>query len=392
MDFKISKIKIIIYIMVFAVIYPFGYYLFLPHLSIVYRFGKYLLLALGGLLCVSRHYQPSKIFWGIFILEVYLGIITITQNGNLDTWQSFAIPIISLAGLVDYSLKKNPKYIISALAWISAMHLLANYMLGSRISSGIATYWLGIRVRIGSFTFPAMAFCLIYFWMVFKEKQGILNIIRGLTPVIIVFYTSASFFIMEDVSTALFTMALFMILLIAFYFLPNILALKGKILLLATILINFGIILFGLQQRFAWIIEGLLDRNLTLTGRTVIWKNVLDNMKGHWIFGNGIGSGVIFNANSTTYEHNQMLNILFSGGIIALVIFIKILFMTFDQISDYKKNYCSIVLSAAILAISVEMISEHPFENPLFAALLILAANFNYINDWKKSSIRNTYT
>ena len=392
MDLKVSKFKIIIYIMVFAAIYPFGYHLFLPHISIVYRFGKYVLLALGGLLFISRNYKPSKIFLGIFLLEVYLGIITIVQNGNLDTWQSYAIPIISLAGLVDYSVKRNPKFIISALAWISAMHLLVNYILGSRISSGMTTYWLGIRVRIGSYAFPAMAFCLIYLWMEYNEKRNLQSIIKGLLPSVITFFSSISFFLLEDVSTALLTCSVFVIMLIVFSCSPNILAKRTRIILLVILLINCGIVFLGMQDRFAWIIEGLLDRSLTLTGRTMIWDGVLSNMDGHWLFGNGLGANVSFNNRGVTYEHNQLLNLLFAGGIFAIGIFLGILFSSLNKIVPKENNFGCRVISAAILAISVEMIPEHPFENPLFAALLILAANFDYIDDWVKSEILNMYT
>lgn len=392
MDLKVSKFKIIIYIMVFAVIYPFGYHLFLPRLSIVYRFGKYVLLALGGLLFISRHYKPSKIFWGIFMLEVYLGIITIIQGTDLNTWESYAIPIIGLAGLVDYSVKRNPKYIISALAWISAIHLLINYLYSGKVSAGMIVYWLGIRVRIGSYAFPAMAFCLIYFWMEYTEKRNLRSIIKGLLPSVITFFSSISFFFLEDVSTALLTCSVFVIMLIMFSCSHNILAKRTRVILLVILLVNCGIVFLGMQDRFAWIIEGLLDRNLTLTGRTMIWDGVLSNMDGYWLFGHGIGSNVLFNNRGVTYEHNQLLNILFTGGVVALGIFLGILFYSLKRIVLNENNFGCKVLSAAILAISVEMISEHPFENPLLAALLVLAANFDYVNDWLKKNIQNTYT
>lgn len=381
MGLKVSKTEIIIYCLVFVLVQPIGYYWFLPHLLPVYGFGRYGVLALGLLLLVSRQDKHSKLFWGIFMLEIYLGIITLMENGNMDTWQSQAIPIICLAGMVDFGAKRNLAYIISALAWISSIHLLINYFLGSKMVSGLTTYWLGIRVRIGSYAFPVMAFCLIYLWMECKEKRNLQRIIKGLLPSAITFFSSISFFLKENVSTALLTVSVFIIMLIVFSCFPNILAKMARIILLVILLINCGFVFLGMQDRFAWIIEGMLDRNLTLTGRTIIWNGVLSNMNGHWIFGHGMGANISFNNYGITYEHNQLLNILFAGGIVAIGVFVGILFYSLSRIVQNKNNFGSIALTAAILAISVEMISEHPFENPLFAALLILAADFKYINN-----------
>ncbi|MFR3202482.1 MAG: O-antigen ligase family protein [[Clostridium] leptum] len=58
--------------------------------------------------------------------------------------------------------------------------------------------------------------------------------------------------------------------------------------LILNILLFFVIVIFRMQNLFAFLIEDILHKNLTLTGRTVIWDRTLELIGEKPILGHGV--------------------------------------------------------------------------------------------------------
>ena len=98
-------------------------------------------------------------------------------------------------------------------------------------------------------------------------------------------------------------------------------------------------------------------------------------MDGYYLFGHGVGASIPFIyefGEPVTYEHNQLLNLLFSGGVIGLLFFLFILFAAFNKLQKTNPSPFVYITIAFLIALCTQMISEHPYENALFAVLLLL--------------------
>ncbi|MEQ2372334.1 O-antigen ligase family protein [Blautia sp. CLA-JM-H16] len=375
---KISKFSLKYFVMMAIIIYPIGYFYFAPYLRSIYRYGKWVVIAYGILLMVKRVYNPSKIVSLIIALEVYLGIITIVRGGNISTWMNYALPNIAMAFLVDFGIKKKPKVAIKAVALIGMFHLLINNLLGYVSSNGMNWYWLGLRVRIASYAFPVIAVLMIaLFYFKKSRKCKIIWLISFLVSLL----ASIQFFLKEQVATALVTLGAFVIYFLLFCFMEKLTSKFAPKAWCVEIVINIGIVFFGIQSKFAWLIEGILGKSLTFTGRTTIWNSAFGQAMEHCIFGSGIGTARVFNDNGVTYEHNQLLNMFYTGGLIALMLFLIILFISIKRVCDTKRSILNKIMASILLACSIEMITEHPFENALFISVLVIAYHSTWIHE-----------
>lgn len=373
---KISKYGIKYFFLMSILIYPIGYFYFFPQARYIYSLGKWIVICFGGLVYLKKIYVPSKVTILIIVLEVYLGLITLLRGGNISTWMNYALPNIAMAFLGDYGIKRNPKVVIKSVGIIGLTHLIINVALGNVSYNGMNWYWLGLRVRIASYAFPIIAVQAIAFFYFKKNRRYKLSCLLALVTTVGI---SIQFFLMEQVATALVSFGVLIIYFIIFNFtgwVTKTIALKAWII---EILINIGIVFFGIQSRFAWLIEGVLGKSLTFTGRTTIWNSAFQQGLKHFVIGSGIGTAQVFNNNGVTYEHNQLLNMFYSGGLVALVLFLTIVFICMKNVCHIEHSMFNKIMAAVILACSIEMVTEHPFENALFVVVLVIAYHSSYI-------------
>ncbi|KAA8822411.1 hypothetical protein EMO92_11115 [Bifidobacterium reuteri] len=377
---KLRVEDIIFVVCVATCVYPLGYYSYVPSLSAVYMNAKYAVIAIISVLLLLKKYKPSLIAILIVGFDAYLLLTTIAFDGNINRWAQFALYRIALICVFDYMLSRRPVFALGTITLICLAHLAINEVLGSAGTSSLnvdnAMYWLGIRVRIAGFALPAMAFSLLF--CIYSKISKLIKL-----PILIAVYALAiTFFIQKNVSTALVSSSLSLILLLLFVTYKKFAKRISLIAAIAAVALNFAIIFFDFQNKFSWLIEGILGKSLTLTGRVGIWHSVLSKMQGHYLFGHGVGSGIPFIyefGEPITYEHNQLLNVLFSGGIVGLVFLFVILFVTFRSIASVEPSPYTSVVTAFLLAMCVQMISEHPYENALFALLLLFGYRYKDI-------------
>lgn len=109
--------------------------------------------------------------------------------------------------------------------------------------------------------------------------------------------------------------------------------------LIIIVLLFFGVIVFEQQKMFAFIIEDVLHKDLTISNRTYIWRAAIASILAHPWLGSGVSdllSGnvlvVLSYIEKETFAHNMYLDVMVTGGIIAIAPFLLIILFT-------KKNY-----------------------------------------------------
>lgn len=125
---------------------------------------------------------------------------------------------------------------------------------------------------------------------------------------------------------------------------------------------------------FSPLIEGILGKTLTFTGRTFIWDSVLDLMVGKRLLV-GYGSSIRFNivAQDIPYSdpHSFLLYLWLSGGIVGFVLCAALLVLAMAALYRCRRDYPAAVLAVVVASFFVSGFMESLITMgwPLFLAL-----------------------
>lgn len=159
--------------------------------------------------------------------------------------------------------------------------------------------------------------------------------------------------------------------------------LRGKFLLGMYFVLFFLIVVLRIQNMFEWLIVNILNKNLTLTNRTVIWDNVLEQISDHFWLGYGvqetgniiytyiyrIGRPIIDRYYSA---HNQILQTLWETGFLSMIPIVLLLYCGFISCDKFKDCKLSFMLKSLLLGMLIAMISEAPSWTAVFVLITII--------------------
>ena len=111
-------------------------------------------------------------------------------------------------------------------------------------------------------------------------------------------------------------------------------------------LLNIGIVIFGIQSWFENLFL-ILGKDSNLTGRPILYKESINQILAHPIFGMGFLSGNdfvnIYHLPAAYHPHNYFLYILMQGGLILLSILLLGVLSCSRQISKNESSICDII-------------------------------------------------
>jgi O-antigen ligase len=105
----------------------------------------------------------------------------------------------------------------------------------------------------------------------------------------------------------------------------------------------FAIVIYRLQDYISFLIEDILQRSITFTGRTLIWDYYIARIAEKPFMGHGYLREDYYN------PHNHTLGLLFYGGAVLLVIFIFLLVIPGKKLMKNKSNQMSGIVSIFFL-------------------------------------------
>lgn len=150
--------------------------------------------------------------------------------------------------------------------------------------------------------------------------------------------------------------------------------------IIASILLVFTRFL----SRFTSLIEGTLQKSITLSGRTNIWERAIFRILVSPIIGYGNESVEMSTAKlGINHTHNFILEILYRGGIIGLLLFMITLFACGKKSLEAKKSilYSFFCVSLMIFFVSVSV--EFAFYRHIYVVLLVMALHKQIFCDEK---------
>lgn len=267
------------------------------------------------------------IFWIIF--RIYILLIMILNNtlGDIDQWGYLSLMVTNSFFTIDYAIKKQEFKLMVRGATITCilllfLNMLSMFFFPNGIIPSLNIYdngdgdfhFLGIKVSITTYVYPAMAL-------------GILNRVMGEKKKFILILTLSIFNILySNVSTGIVALIIIAISFLLFRFMKKNIKIIHS--LIISLIANIFVVFLGAQRYFSNFIVNVLHKSVSLTGRVDIWNVAVEIIKNQnflrLIFGNGIFNNGAFVYIGHTYwaAHNLWLQYLYQFGIVGMIIFI----------------------------------------------------------------------
>ena len=151
------------------------------------------------------------------------------------------------------------------------------------------------------------------------------------------------------------------------------------IITIVNIVVFYFLVINRFYERISAII-GLLGRNMTLSGRTIIWERVIDYITKKPVVGHGVYSAAMFdgtlNMNGLASAHNYYLMLAFDGGIIAIILFLYVLWILYMVSVDNPNDKISYFFMIGIFT----FMFREQVENGGYEYMYILMTLFYYRN------------
>ena len=283
---------------------------------------------------------------------------------------------------INYCMK-DFKNFINALNILFTLLIIYNLILAIFVKSSYMYigYQGSQKVFVGTFEsrngismvmIPAIAFILIRSEYIYEKVRNKDILLCFMVLIIILLSKSSTGFIVGSL------LVIYVLLLKKIKIKLNI----NKLMSIYTIIYT-QVVIFRIQETvFRGFIENTLQKNVTLTGRTLIWDFIMKIIPNSLIFGYGRNDIIAQNAiiRDVTEAHNGLLEILLCTGIIGLFVFILILLNVFKSLNK-SNSKISYILSMAIFLYFCIALTESAFTYTKigFWILIIISSNIEKI-------------
>lgn len=283
---------------------------------------------------------------------------------------------------INYCMK-DFKNFINALNILFTLLIIYNLILAIFVQSSYMYigYQGSQKVFVGTFEsrngismvmIPAIAFILIRSEYIYEKVRNKDILLCFMVLIIILLSKSSTGFIVGSL------LVIYVLLLKKIKIKINI----NKLMSIYTIIYT-QVVIFRIQETvFRGFIENTLQKNVTLTGRTLIWDFIMKIIPNSLIFGYGRNDIIAQNAiiRDVTEAHNGLLEILLCTGIIGLFVFILILLNAFRALNK-SNSKISYILSMAIFLYFCIALTESAFTYTKigFWILIIISSNIEKI-------------
>lgn len=337
----------------------------------------------------NKDIQPITIL--IFAYEIHYMLVTIFKGGDIRQSVINAFFILALSLLLEMELTTNPMNIIKAVEVVFCIYISINFVTvllfpGGMYRNQIGYYlcwFLGFKnvsvpillvgmtislyrcrllgKRISLTSFFIVTFSILYVYIV-RSATGIISI------TIMAVYIAIKFF--SDRRIIIFN-----------YFVLTIINIFGFILL----------VFFRVQNNFSIFsdLAEVLGKNITFTGRTILWDKLILIWLSSPIFGIGLQDNSFYVAAShywgNVHAHSEYFQVLIESGIIGFALFCAILFVAGKNISKQNKSNESdteiLIFGTFVYMIAMQM--EHYSQVLTLFILLECLYYCNYSNSSK---------
>lgn len=336
-------------------------------------------LSLYGIHTVFCRKRPSGAMVGLVIYLGFVALSTLLRQNALWSIANYTVTILTFCMLLELALRQNPETALDMLVLPMTVLVLSNFVLmciyPTALCTGGSYSYRYNFLGIDNFLAPILVPYTFLVALRSTVKTGGLDLFAYAMMAV-----SCISIMLIWAATGLMGMALTLVFLLFFY------QRRGQRLFnfVTTMLLGFGlfygVVVFRLQDLFAFFIEGVLHKGLSFTGRTDIWDEALRLFLLSPFLGWGYtASGKVYRLvkNKYYHAHNAFLEILVEGGLGAMGGYLLMLAMTGKQLMIYRKHDYACLISAGLMASFLMMSMESYLDSNglLIYALLFLGCH-----------------
>ncbi len=361
----------------FLILIPFFKTDFLARFQLVSTLFNFLkILSIGFIiLTVCKRKYLSKKMLLLFAFGLTIIIPTVLYNGDKAAMLNYFISFWCLSYLVD-TLNQKEKF-LGTLLFIFEIFIYINFITmlfypsgmysTGTISNGIAyqNWFLGFKNILVCYFLPAYIISYLY-----------MNITGNKTRT---FFLTIVIFVSTLISGSTTTLVGITILLLfsVFSFLQKQYKIFNfKNYFITIIILFFCIVICRFQNLFEFLIVDILNKDLTFTNRTELWDITLDAIANKPIIGHGWESTdlrhLMYNSSTIITAHNQILEYMYLGGIIAITVLFIIINIANNDLKKYYKDKNIQIISLGFFIYQILNLTE-VYLNPIILLLLIFA-------------------
>ena len=353
-----------------------------PSIHTMYMYGSLLLTVLLIILQIMSTKVKKDLIW-IFL---FFGMtLYFTWKGSGSTYEYMRANFASFAMCLLFYLwmNNNPKVLIESFSYLSIyiyINLLTVILFRRGLYSDVIyhnfNWFLGYKnVHIRSIL-PISAMniiCSYYKYNKLNMKTKILIVCSALT------------FVFNGSSTSLVGYAVFLLLIFLFNKnnkkLPKLLSLRTGV--IAVLVFFVLIVILRMQNLFSFIIVDVLNKDLTLHNRTIIWDRTFELIEKKLYTGYGYMSGTsygeLMNNIYFAHPHNYLLYIIFTGGISLLVVIMLGYYLADKNLRKTNRSIYSKVTLFTLLSFFLMGLTESLTGTVFIYPMLIFAMNIDKI-------------
>lgn len=357
-------------------------------------FVRFLILVYGCLLLRHKGIDSNRnkivkntSIYFIFILLLNI-ISSITNNPQFELIyilkRSFSILYVYFSLIIVIFNLNNKENIIKGLKYSTLFLIFISIILYLFIPT-LGKYYAGY----GEYTFLGVADNRNgYIEFALASIVSILSLKNNLIDKILIIIIISTILLTKSTTSIIVTfLALLLILIKTIFKKKNNYHKVIKIVMFAWIIF----IIFIIVNHNFNLVGTFFHKSSTLTGRTYIWSQSIEEIKKHFIIGYGYDNEILSSITNSVYSkyfvlndtHNAVLYILLSSGLLGLISTIMYFASFIKQKIEYNQNeYFYIYIIASI----VRGLSESclHYSHVIFYIMLILLINLNEVDTYEK--------
>lgn len=311
-----------------------------------------------GLFIINRR-MPSIISWLIVGIEAWALFSTWINGGDVDILSKSKIVCLVLA--VDF-FSEDLRMLISVFMIIFEFMIYYNLLVCVQTGPDLYGAFYGALGYDNGFTVYLLFAYMIALLYLNIHRRSFRPYLLILAVHITVFYTW--------IGTGIVTIAVIDLLLVLYYFMNLKFSLLSSYLVFLGV--EIGIVFLRIQNIFRFIIEDILHKDLTFTGRTYIWDRAIELFCKSPVYGYGnLTQAQESRILGDVYCHNGFLEQLFRGGIGEWFFFFLIILFVSWEAGKFHGRIIENKIVFVFIAVCVASIAESMFEHYLVSLMLL---------------------
>ena len=328
-------------------------YIFLNVIELVYFIWRY---SKNG-----KKFSQPMIGWIIYRMYMLIIMVMRRNFSGILQWGYLSLMVINLIFVFDIAKEGKEGDLVRSISLLGNILLAINFATLLIYKRGIIRsnfynvadgdyYFLGIKTQFTTMIFPTITAAIYYYNLEKNKKSRRILVFAIILSLLNIFY--------KNISTAI----VGGILIILFILIEKILKLKlnFKSCIIIAICIHILVVFFNIQEHFSFFIEGILNKDATLSSRVYIWHNTKELLKNESLLSLIFGNGLYNNNNFVPYAgrmwqpHNQLLLWIYSSGIVGTILILHFFRMIIPKkyTNDFKYRFI-IIMCFTILILSV---------------------------------------